>query len=75
VTSTFSDPTNPGQSEVQTQTVSQIQPGEQAVVTLPGPSHPTFDQPSNLKINVTPVIGEKIVTNNTADYPVTIVVS
>jgi hypothetical protein len=75
VTATYSDPTAPGAAETQMQTISQIQPGEQAVVTLPGPAHPTFDQPSNLKISVTPVIGEKIVTNNTADYPVTIVVS
>jgi hypothetical protein len=60
---------------MQMQTIPQIQPGEQAVVTLPGPSHPTFDQPSNLRISVTPVIGEKIVTNNSADYPVTVVVS
>jgi len=75
VTATFSDPTQPNGGELQTQTIPQIQPGEQAVVTLPGPSHPTFDQPSNLRISVTPVIGEKIITNNSADYPVTVVVS
>jgi hypothetical protein len=68
---TYITPNNP-QGTTQTQTITQIEPGEanQQKLTFPLGAAPYFTDKSTIKVEVTPVPDEKVTGNNSAQYSV-----
>lgn len=68
---TYITPNNP-QGTTQTQTITQIEPGEanQKKLTFPLGAAPYFTDKSTIKVEVTPVPDEKVTGNNSAQYSV-----
>ena len=60
--------------DVQTSTITTINPGQQVVVSVPGPqaSAVKLGTLGVLRVEVAPVPGEQNVANNAADYPITV---
>ena len=68
---TYITPNNP-QGTTQTQTIAKIEPGaaNQQKLTFPLGAAPYFTDKSTIKVEVTPVTGETVTGNNSAEYSV-----
>jgi hypothetical protein len=74
VSSTYVTPNNPN-GETQRGTIAQIDPGQDKVVTLPGPATPYVSGKSQLRVNVEPLPEEKSTANNSAQYTIAFTLS
>jgi hypothetical protein len=63
--------------DVQTNTISSINPGQQSVISVPGPqaSQVKLGTLGLLHVQVATVPGEQNIANNAADYPITVTFS
>jgi hypothetical protein len=63
--------------DVQTNTISSINPGQQLVISVPGPqaSAVKLGTLGLLHVQVATVPGEQNIVNNAADYPITVTFS
>ena len=63
--------------DVQTNTIASINPGQQLLISVPGPQAGAVKLGTLglLHVQVATVPGEQNVTNNAADYPITVTFS
>jgi CARDB protein len=59
-----------GGNIVKTQKIDFLNPGDQTTVTFRNISNVSFATSATVKVEVTPVAGETVTSNNSADYPV-----
>ncbi|MGD9696512.1 MAG: hypothetical protein AB7V42_12750 [Thermoleophilia bacterium] len=72
VSATWSYSSSPNDADKKEAQLPAVPAGEDATVTVPGPTDRKIGETGTLKINVSPVDGETKVDNNSAEYLVTI---